>query len=230
MEIEMKVQHRGGLWALAWICASIFPTVPTRAQADTEGVVEFIHSSLPLYTFEWQELWPRSSEDGDGFGCRSRIGLGDWRFTPAGTNGQEEWHRFSNYGAFHCAAVLRHAYERAELESAQSNLGFFVRLGSARHDSRVWELWALQRGSRPGSEYTLLAREANDPRLIVEFRVLQQRCPRGMIREVQGFDVWRTRYCAIGTRTELLSLARRMLRLPAIGTIARVSGVEGASD
>ena len=227
----MKVQHRRSLRAAAGIAAILMP-VAAPARPDSEVVRETLHSSLPLYTFEWEDLWPRSFVDGNSFGCTSRVGFGDWRFTPAEANDQEQeaWYRFDNYGVFHCAAILRRAGERPELEAARADYGFFVRLGTARHQSAEWELWGLQWGMRTGSDYVLLAREANGSGLIVEFRVLQQRCPRGMIRAVRGLDVWNTRYCAVESRTELVSLARRMLHFPAAGTIARVSEVERAGS
>jgi hypothetical protein len=212
----------------AWVAASIALTGPVQARRDAEVVVEPIHSSLPLYNFAWEDLWPRGFANGDTFGCTSRIGFGDWRFTPAKTNLQQEeaWYRFSNYGVFHCAAVLARANARAKLGAAHWDYGFFVRLGKARYQSTQWELWALQGGILPGSNYTLLAREQKKAGLIVKFRVLQQRCPSDMIRESRGLDVWSTRYCAIDSRAELLSLARRMLDLPGAGEIARVYGAE----
>jgi hypothetical protein len=72
----------------------------------------------------------------------------------------------------------------------------------------------------PGSEYVLLAREARREGLIKSFRILQRRCPPGGIREIRDMDVWTTRYCRIDSRSELRALARRMLRLPPLGTIA----------
>ncbi len=224
----MRAGHRGWLCLAAGIGAWALPSAPAQARGDGEIVVELIHSSLPLYTFEWRDLWPRSVSDGESFGCSTRVGYGDWRFTPADEEGGEQgaWYRFSNYGVFHCAVNLQSAEERDELEAARWERGFFVRLGTARHESTEWELWAIQTRMRPGSDYTLLAREANRGGLIVEFRVLQQRCPRGNIREVEGLDIWSTRYCAIDSRQELLSLARRMLRLPPAGRIARVAEAE----
>lgn len=224
MEVEIKVR-RHSLCAAAWLAASSLLPAPAQARSDPEVVVDAIHSALPLYNFDWEGLWPRGFVEGDSFGCNSRVGLGDWRFAPAEANGQgqETWYRFGNYGVFHCAAIFQRADEQAGLATAQAGHGFFVRLGTARHRSAEWELWALQWGMRPGSDYTLLAREANGAGLIVEFRVLQQRCPRGMIREARGLDVWSTRYCAIDSRAALVSLARSMLRLPAAGTVVRVT-------
>jgi hypothetical protein len=227
MKVAMKAQRRGMLW-VAWVSACLALPAPAQARRDSEFIVDHVHSSLPLYTFEWDHLWPRGFTNGLEFGCRSRIEFGDWRFTPAASNESEEesWYRFGNYGAFHCAAIVRHANEQTELEAARFDYGFFVQLGNVRHQSTEWELWALQVGMRPGSEYILLAREAHKSGLVVDFQVLQQRCPRGLIREARGLDVWSTRYCAIDSRAELLSLARSMLKLPAVGTIVRASKPE----
>lgn len=146
---------------------------------------------------------------------------GDWRFIRADAeDGAESWERFTNYGVFHCAAILRAADDLAELARAQWKYGFFVRLGKGRLRSQAWELWALQIGTVPGSDYVLLAREESEERLIKSFRVLQRHCPAGGIREAEGLDIWATRYCRIESRADLLALARRMLRLPPLGTIS----------
>jgi hypothetical protein len=221
----MQTGHRAG-WAslAAWL--GVVVLLPARGNAEDPSavVVQEIHSSLPLYSFDWDEMWPRHFSSEGELGCASRIAFGDWRFDPTEANEYEEegWERFSNYGVIHCAAVMRSAEDRAGLEAAPWEFGFFVRLGKARHRSVEWELWALQKGIRPGSDYTLLAREAKKEGLVEEFRVLQQICPRGRVLQARGFDVWSTRYCAIDSRAELLSLARRMLRLPPRGTIALV--------
>jgi hypothetical protein len=185
---------------------------------------ERIHSTLPLYTFDWAQTWPRSFSSGDDFGCTSRVAFGDWLFTPNPSDdfGEKHWERFTNYGVFHCAAIMRTADEQGELEEARGEYGFFVQLGRTRKGSATWELWALQKGTVPGSEYTLLAREPGDAR-IERFTVLQQRCPSGRQRQAKGLDIWVTRYCAIYSRAELLSLARKMLALPARGVIERVA-------
>jgi hypothetical protein len=196
----------------------------TPALADDEMTVERIHSALPLYTFDWEQTWPRSFSSGDEFGCTSRVAFGDWRFTPSPENsvGEQHWERFTNYGVFHCAAIMRTAEEQGELDESQWEYGFFVQLGTARKGSITWELWALQKGVVPGSEYTLLAREPGGA-TIERFTVLQQRCPFGTRVEVKGLDIWVTRYCAINSRAELLSLSRKMLALPALGVIERVA-------
>jgi hypothetical protein len=191
---------------------------------DAEFISERLHAPLPLYTFEWQELWPRSMLPGPDViaGCESRVRFGDWQFVPNPENEHDEpyWLRIANYGAFHCAANLYVADERSELDEGEFSRGLFVRIGKARSGSTDWELWALQQGFVPGSSYTLLAREVQDDNGIVEqFRVLQRHCPAGMLREARGMDVWLTRYCAVDSRTDLLALARQMIRKPALGTL-----------
>lgn len=211
--------------SLVTIALGLAAFAPLSAEAGaerrSEPVAEWLHSDLPLYTFEWEGIWPRAFRSDDEFGCTTRVAWGDWRFTRADAEDREgSWERFTNYGVFHCAAILRAASERAELDEAQWRYGFFVHLGRDRLKSQHWELWALQKGTVPGSEYILLAREAGGDKLIKGFRVLQRRCPAGRVREAGDFDVWATRYCAIDSRSELLALARRMLRLPPLGTIA----------
>ncbi len=214
--------HRSILVASAALLAAA--PLPAKAQAvDTEIIAERIHSRLPLYTFAWKDLWPRNFYAEDSFGCTSRVGFGDWRFTPAAGNefGEERWERYRNYGVVHCAAVIRSADSRGSLEEAPWAHGFFVRLGTGRLQSEEWELWALQKGMVPGSEYILFARQAGLGGLVDKFRVLQQRCPTGRLLEADGLDIWLTRYCAINSQAELLALARDMLRLPPRGTIER---------
>ena len=202
---------------------------PALAADDDEVVVERIHSQLPLYTFDWEQIWPRSFSSGDDFGCTSRVAFGDWRFTPDPKNefGEEHWERFANYGVFHCAAIMQTADEKDELDEARWEYGFFVRLGTARKGAARWELWALQKGMVPGSQYSLLAREPGAS-TIKRFTMLQQRCPSGTQIEAKGLDVWTTRYCAINSRAELLLLARKMLALPPLGVIERVAKDDAA--
>lgn len=216
------MKHLRMLTMAVGIAGLVQPSSPVFAKDDDEIIAELIHSALPLYTFDWEETWPRGFMSGDEFGCTSRVAFGDWSFSPSPANDstEEHWERFTNYGVFHCAAVMRTADAQAELDEASWAHGFFVRLGTGRKGSATWELWALQKGFLPGSSYTLLAREPGDD-MIERFTVLQQRCPSGTQREANGLDVWRTRYCAIDSRADLLSLARRMLALPPMGVIER---------
>jgi hypothetical protein len=215
------------LAAATTLALSSLAVAPVAAQTgeQAESIYEPIHSNLPLHTFEWKDLWPRNSHSGETFGCSSRVGFGDWRFSAAATDEDKQgyWVRLDNYGVIHCAAIIRTTEKREDLGKAEWAYGFFVRLGTARVGADHWELWAIQKGMRPGSEYTLLARAAGQAGLVTEFRVLQQRCPRGRLLEVEGLDVWSTRYCAINSRRELLALARQMMRLPPLGIIERVA-------
>ena len=191
---------------------------------DGEIYAELLHSNLPLYSFDWEEFWPRSFSDGESFGCSSRVDFGDWQITDSSTATDEDvsWMRITNYGVFHCAAYFGEGYERAELENADPDIGYFVKLGEIQQAGGTRELWAIQRGVRPGSEYMLLAREPGGE-IIDSFVILQQRCPENAIRELEdGMDVWMTRYCAINSRDDLLSLAEAMLNLPPIGQMTRV--------
>lgn len=214
------------LLLMSLLSASLmFSSTKTMAAEEQETVIERMHSDLPLYTFDWDQLWPRSFTDADSFGCSSRVPFGDWQFTPSKSdeNAEGSWYRFANYGVFHCAAVIQSAGERAELAGVASRHGFFVQLGRSRVQSSDWDLWALQVGIIPGSDYTLLARPSGRPGRIEDFVVLQQRCPSGMIRQTKGMDIFSTRYCAINSRGALLGLSRRMLRYPAVGTIRLMS-------
>jgi hypothetical protein len=196
---------------------------------------EMIHADLPLYSFADEEFWPRSIEtDGDAIaGCTSRVRFGNWQFTPAPRNEYEDpsWYRFANYGVFHCAAIMSRADERAELDNAKSEYGFFVRLGEVRIESALVELWALQVGTRPGSNYTLLSRIPKSG-IVDRFTLLQQECPKGKERKVPGssLDIWSTGYCAINDRADLLALAKKMARLEPLGEIILVPETKGAPD
>jgi hypothetical protein len=219
-------------WAIAAGAAFLFQVSSSLPAAEKdEMAADRLHSTLPLYTFDWEQLWPRNFSSGEDFGCTSRVAFGDWRFTPDASDefGEEHWERFSNYGVFHCAAIMRTAGERGELKEARWEYGFFVQLGNARKGSATWELWALQKGVVPGSNYILLAREPGGA-TIERFTVLQQRCPAGRQLEAKSLDIWTTRYCAIASRAELLSLARRMLALPARGVIERVEAIEKVDE
>lgn len=103
-------------WAIAIGLATLVQLSPP-ALAEDGLTVERIHSTLPLYTFDWEQTWPRSFSSGDEFGCTSRVAFGDWRFTPDPDNsfGEQHWERFTNYGVFHCAAIMRTADEQGEL-------------------------------------------------------------------------------------------------------------------
>ncbi|KPP91249.1 hypothetical protein [Erythrobacter sp. HL-111] len=210
-----------------FVLAAMLLAAPALAE-DEKYVfeAELIHAPVPLYTFDWKQVWPRGMvPDADTIaGCASRVAFGDWRFTP---NLEDEyadpwWLRVRNYGVFHCAANLLEADEREELGEGEFSRGLFAMIGEGSTDGRAWELWVLQKGFVPGSAYVLLAREAEGGDLVRRFTILQRRCPRGSVREASGMDVWTTRYCAVESRAELLALAKRMLREKPLGTLERV--------
>ena len=206
---------------IACFLAGLLTSAGARSENDGEMATELLHSNLPLYTFKWEQLWPRGFSDDDGFGCTSRIAFGDWHFTPASGNEfeDESWERYENYGVFHCAAIIRTADVQKDLDDAKADYGFFVRLGLARLGQEEWEIWAIQVGTLPGSQYRLIARKAENEGLIKEFQVLQQTCPPGTHMEAKGLDIWRTRYCLIDSRETLLKLGHEMLRRPHRGQL-----------
>ena len=55
--------------------------------------------------------------------------------------------------------------------------------------------------------------------VIDRFEVLQRTCSRSQVRGGASLDILLTRYCAINTKGELIALARRMAKLPALGTL-----------
>ncbi len=140
---------------------------------------------------------------------------------PRNEYADEWWWRLRNYGTFHCAAIITDEYAREDLSEGPSTTGFFARIGIAAHEGGPIELWVLQRGARPGSDYILLAREPDED-IIEEFTVLQRRCPEGAMRVFEGnLDIVRTDYCAINSRDALFDHAVAMLAMPPLGTVIR---------
>ncbi len=214
--------------AFLYLIAPILAALPVSVRGETEWRDDRVHAPVPLYTFDWEDIWPRSivdPEPGTLFGCESRVAFGDWRFVPAWARNEDdgEWLRWGNYGVIHCAGNVWRADTRDALGTGEYSRGFFVRLGEGRAQGKLFELWALQEGFVPGSSYTLLARAAADgDGLVNRFDVLQRRCPSGKERKASGFDSWLTRYCAVETRADLLALARKMLREPFLGELVLV--------
>ena len=169
----------------AFLClATLALTAPLWAAEpaeDYEWQSARLHARVPLYTFAWRDLWPRSIENpGPEFivGCESRVAFGDWRFipNPADSSGSDYWLRIANYGAFHCAANLYNADAREDLDEGDFSRGLFARIGEGRANGKAYELWVLQEGFVPGSSYMLLAREkAEGDGLVERFDVLQIR-------------------------------------------------------
>lgn len=194
-------------------------TLGARQVEEEERHADLLHADLPLWG-TGENLWPQHFTDGDSFGCRSPVAFGDWQILEDAETSR--WWRVANYGVFHCALVLSEAHERADLDQSESRYAFWVRLGAAATAAGKIELWALQIGTRPGSDYTLLARPVGTGR-IDTFQVLQRRCPRGHLRHGPSLDSWRTDYCAVSSRARLLALAKRMAKLPPLATATRVS-------
>ena len=142
------------LLSLVCACAASEPHEPLSEMAS-----DLLHSDLPIFGHGSDNEWPQHFYDDDSFGCASRIGFGDWvlQETSAEAEGDLQWYRFSNYGVFHCWANTFRAYERERLDDADYHPSFFVFLGNTSVDQSDIELWALQIGARPGSEYLLLS-------------------------------------------------------------------------
>ena len=218
------------MWRKCLAMALLLDASPIVAEEEYEWEYTLIHSDLPLYDFGWKDFWPRGFSSPDVIaGCESKVAFGDWQFTPNPTDefaDDPSWYRFSNYGVFHCAANIRTAYELDELADGEFARGFFARIGAAKKVGEKWELWVLQQGMIPGSEYTLLARPAGDDGLVTSFTVLQSRCPKSNLIEAQNMDVWKTSYCKINSRRELLDYAKRMIGEPSLGTLVRAEDTE----
>jgi hypothetical protein len=192
---------------------------------------DLVHADLPIFGHGGDNEWPRSFHDEQSFGCVSRVEFGDWAFREIAAESEEVtyWYRFTNYGGFHCWANTFRAHERHRLEEGDFHPTFFVLLETARVGVREVELWAIQIGSRPGSEYLLLSREPGEG-LVDSFRVLQTECPRPNVRDAGSLDVLLTRYCAINSRGDLVRLARRMAQRPPLGTLQRVAANEETEE
>jgi len=192
----------------------------TSREQDGPPLAELIHSDLPLYDFSFEATWPRHFTDEDGsFGCTSRVAFGNWTFTDF--DGETEAWQIANYGVFHCAAIFRQAPTRIDLDRSDYKYGLTVMLGTAVEDGKQVELWAFQKGMVPGSDYVLLAR-APGGEIVKSFTVLQRTCNKFQLRRLeprQTMDVWKTNYCAISSRAELLSLAKQMLARPPLGRL-----------
>jgi hypothetical protein len=190
------------------------------AQSEPEEIAnDVVHADLPLFTDD--SLEPRRIDLEGTFGCGTRVNFGDWKLVEHdGYGADTEWYRFANHGVFHCAAVISSSYERDQLARNDARLGYFVHVADTKAEGRDIELWALQLGMRPGSDYLLLAREPKDG-LIESFDVLQTACPEGHLREVE-IDSFLTGYCSINTRSAFVNFARSMLALPARGVLTYV--------
>lgn len=194
-----------------------------NGQSLEEMADDLLHSDLPIFGRGADNEWPQHFYDDESFGCTSRVAFGDWIFRKSDAEVEDDvlWYRFSNYGAFHCWANTFRASERAELDGADFYASFFVFLGSTRVNGSDIELWTVQIGARPGSDYLLLSRGPAEG-LIEKFNVLQAACPRSNVRDAGSLEILLTRYCVVNSRNELIRLARRMAQRPPLGTLTRV--------
>lgn len=194
-----------------------------NSQSVDEIADDLLHSDLPIFGRGGGNEWPQHFYDDESFGCASRVAFGDWIFRKRGAEDEDDvlWYRFSNYGVFHCWANTVRADTRERLDGADFKPSFFVFLGSVRANGSEIELWTVQIGGRPGSEYLLLSRDPADG-LIEKFNVLQTACPRASVRDAGSLDILLTRYCAINSRSKLIRLARRMAQLPPRGSLTRM--------
>ncbi|WP_337828205.1 hypothetical protein [Pseudonocardia sp. TMWB2A] len=183
------------------------------AMAQVEDEVEFyddlVHSDVPLWG-AGEKVWPQNFTAGDSWGCSNRLKYGDWERSDY--DEEKGWIRLSNYGVFHCYIVVSQSYERTELDKSGYRYAYLVDLGSVKARGVEQELWLLQIGSRPGSDYLLLSRPVGES-LITSFSLLQTKCPPANVREGPGMDIVGTRYCAINSQAEMRAFARRMAQL-----------------
>lgn len=197
---------------------------------------ELIRSDLPLFRGGAFEKFPQPVFSEESIGCYSPVAFGDWeirerafRFPDDAPGGEASgpaeaetlWMGVENYGVFHCFALVSRSHERAGLDAAEAQPSFFVLLGEAGTGAARRELWALQIGARPGSEYLLLARTPGEER-VTRFDMLQTDCPRGNVRDAGPLDILVTRYCAINSTAELVRMARRMVRKPPLAVLSHV--------
>lgn len=202
---------------LVLLCLVIF--------ASTSHAQDRVHADLPLFTGKNGELSPRSFFERDeeelSFGCVHRVTMGDWKYVEQDDRGAEprvRWMRLHNYGAFHCAAYERWSDERSGLQQADAVPSWFVELGKTTVNGSKLEVWALQTGSRPGSNYLLLSRRPSSG-LIKQFDVLAAECPKRFMRKGDAIDVWRVDYCVLGSQAQLRLLAKEMAKRSPVGTL-----------
>lgn len=204
------------LWSPSVLMAGL--AILTQASALAGPVAaqetEVIHSDAPLWAPGSAKVWPQHLVDPNVFGCQHALMLGRWRYTTGDEETEPEaWYRFDNYGFMHCWMNISEAYEPDAFGDVRP--GFLIEIGKAGEV----ELWALQFGARPGSDYLLLSRPPGAGP-IDRFNVLQRTCSRSQVRGGRTLDILLTRYCAINTKQELIALARRMAKRPALGVLS----------
>jgi len=235
-------------------CLALGDSIPALSQ-DNGAYVDknaIIHSDLPLWgrgqdtdggsaKRPSQELWPQHFYSDDGsFGCSTAVSTGVWRYLElrsrsSGSDATLEpagWYFFGNQGVYHCAATVANDYEE-NLDDARFGhgaLALFVNLGEMEFDGRSRELWAIQMGFTPGSDYLLLARDPTEPGIIRRFDMLQRICPKANLRTGGSIDSFLTDYCAINTREDMIALAHSMAKLEPLGELKWAQDETAADD
>ncbi len=201
-----------------FLSALILLATPAWAEEPEEELPAgmILHADTPLFGDETEDKWPQAftSDDGASFGCASRVAFGDWKMQPSDPEEDPLWYRISNYGVFHCWANVAEAASNKELKHARRLLSFFILLDKSGGS----ELWALQLGALPGSDYLLFSRDGSDG-MVDRFTVLQRDCPEENRREGHGLDILMTAYCHIGSREDLRQTAREMAKRKPVGTL-----------
>lgn len=202
--------------ALALVLAASVPP-PKPPPEPPLPASDLIHSDLPIFDDDMPQKWPQHI-GGDEIGCTSRVAFGTWRQDEKSIGGSDPlWYRVENYGVFHCWAIVGTSWNRTALTATGVRPSFFIQLEKTGQR----EIWALQLGATPGSDYLLLSR-ASESGIIKQFDVLQRECPKGAKRRGKDMDILLTSYCAINDRQSLIALARRMAKLPPLGTLSLV--------
>jgi len=188
---------------------------------DDEPRQDLVHSDLPLFSSSTDIVWPQSFQDSESFGCASRIEFGIWvlRREDPEFGVDASWYLFANYGSIHCYAMVTEASLRDEVEQAPMRLSWFVPLGDVDVNGEARELWVIQIGARPGSDYLLLLRSPSDEGRITSFDMLQTDCPSELVRDAGALGIARTRYCSINDRPTFLAFARNMAKRPRLGIL-----------
>ena len=186
-----------------------------------------VHADLPLW-IETENLYPRSFTDDDSFGCSGPVKFGNWKLTyrsetnePDADAPDVEWLKIYNYGVFHCAYGFQWSYELKDLETTSAKLGHFVELGLVDTPSGKMDLWAMQSGFSPGSDYIFVTRP-NNSNPNTPYEVLDIQCPKKYIRAAGNIDIFRTDYCSINNKRSMRRFAKRMAKLPPIGKLEYV--------
>ncbi len=177
---------------------------------------DLIHSDVPLYAYDLENVWPKHFANEESFGCIHNVKLGDWEYTE-----QDEivsWYRLNNYGAIHCYLIVGEEYDQDSLAASGGKPSLLVNLGLADTENGAIQLWALQMGGRPGSDYLLLSSAIGDDQ-ISSFEVLKRNCPERNVRVGPSLDILSTRYCAINTKKELVELTTAMVKQPPLGKL-----------